>query len=80
MNVTTHTLDTVRIKDNVLAIRLSKTTVKCKYIFTERDLQKQLHALTTACKLLTPRPQNSKLFCVFKTGHLTIYKIYFFDL
>jgi len=65
---------------NVLILQLSKNRVEYKYIFRESDQQKHTHALTTACKLLTPRPQNSQLFCVFKTGHLTKYKIYFFDL
>jgi len=40
MNVTTCTLDTVRIRDNVLVLQLSKYTVKYKYMFTERDLTK----------------------------------------
>jgi len=38
VNITTCTLDTVRIGDNVLILQLSKYTVKYKYIFTERDL------------------------------------------
>jgi hypothetical protein len=79
-NVTKCTLDTVRIRDNVLILQLSKNIMEYKYIFTERDLQKPTYALTTLCKLLTPRPQNNELFCVFQTGHLTNYKISFFDL
>jgi len=67
-------------RDNVLILQLSKNRVKYKYIFTESYLQKHIHALITACKLLTPRPQNSQLFCVLKTGHLTNDKIPFFDL